>query len=134
MTSDMSDAPAEPTAETTTEAPRRPRDWDDWRDCLAWLAELFTAPEMAELFGWPTRSVQHWFAGRQAPDPARRREVMALARLIRGRLAGLEERGTLWEGSVPTTLPAAEEVPPGLDPQGLPTEGRLNSIMGRWTT
>lgn len=138
---DVRDVADEPEADEQPEAGDEPfsspSDWDDWRQCLAWLCELFYVRELAKLFDWPEASLGHWYAGRTRPEPPRRREIIMVARIIRGRLMGIEARGYAWEAQEPLAMPAPEEPleederAPDTDELGFPTGERRDQINQR---
>lgn len=121
------------------------RDWNDWRVCLAWLLDIYSAPELAQLLGMSERTVYAW--GNESkpstPEHASRRDLINLARRAQGRLKALETLGYMVEvnpaGTVPTPPPmftqqfdapaepeesmdSADDE--GIEPSGIPTDPR----------
>lgn len=119
-----------------------PHDWDNWRDCLTWLLEVYSSPELAELLGVAEATAYGWRQGTE-PEPPARRDLLYLARLFRGRLQGIEARGYQLEALEPTITPQFDTPPEGplvdeqgepIDPadaQGLPTGSKRAAINQR---
>lgn len=121
------------------------RDWNDWRVCLAWLLDIYSAPELAQLLGMSERTVYPW--GNEnaptTPEHSSRRDLIDLACIVRGRLKAREARA--YANALAPTPPAPPAAPmftqqfdapaepeesmdsaddEGIEPSGIPTDPR----------
>lgn len=120
------------------------RDWNDWRVCLAWLLDIYSAPELAEILSTSERTVYAWGNENKPsiPEHSSRRDLIELARRQQGMLKGIEvlayhrrvgaERVPIpsavffeeqQQGPPPLDEDSAEDEK-GLEPSGIPTDPR----------